>query len=145
MSFHQGLRSMELETRVSHPSQDIATLILDFSLRSNWYMHKYMHKAVTTPSDLTSLGMISNCISFLCSPLSVSDTCTEPVQSSLQSHGLSAKKHYNFISLTHAQIPQVTSSNITPLKLCTYFSFLPRVLHVHTLLLDWTDHRYDIL
>jgi hypothetical protein len=108
-------------------------------------MHKYMHKAVTTPSDLTSLGMIPHCISFPCSPLSVSDTWTAPVQSSLQSRALSVKKHCNFISLTHAQIPQVTSSNITSLKLCTYFSSLPRVLHVHTLLLDWTDHRYDIL
>jgi hypothetical protein len=104
-----------------------------------------MHKAVTTPSDLTSLGMVPHCISFPCSPLSVSITCTEPVQSNLQSHALSFKKHFNFISLTHAQIPQVTSSNITSLKLCTYFSSLPRVLHAHTLLLNRTDHRYDSL
>ena len=108
-------------------------------------MHKYIHKAVINPSDLTSLGIIPHCISFLCSPPSFSDTCTEPVQSTLQSNALSSKKHFNFTSPTHAQIQHVTSSNTTSLKLCTYFSYLPRVLHVHTLLLDWAYHRYVIL
>jgi hypothetical protein len=77
---------------------------------------------------------------------SVSGTYTEPVQSTLQSHALSFRKHFKCVSLAHAQIPQLTSSsNTTSVKLCTYFSCPPRVLHVHTLLLDLTADCYDIL